>query len=288
MYTKRLRKKNKKNIVQSTNIEHLVRTTLKRRADKQNYIESVIPATNRKNEFEIFAYCSKSYEDAYHFVINSWTNLSNVSKVTIYTDWDLKSDNEKVITKQLFEPSNDWLIGTGRRLDVIKDYSEENKGSAKNILFLDIDCYIVRDVEEVFNRDFDIAITRLHTTESYANKTATAGLWFARFTPGYYKFINDWFELAKRYKEQGIGIKQYHISYVQYSFTTIARQGMGYKILSLDEKIYNSEHTIESMWYEQIQKYQPKILHFKGRRFRDISIVERALSLSFKKDQPHA
>ena len=230
--------------------------------------------SNQKHKFEIFAYCSKNYEDAYNFVIDSWVKLDTVSKVTIYTDWDLQTNLNKVQVINMFDPSNDWLTGTGRRLDVIKHFSKTNRGQEKNILFLDIDCFMVQDVSEIFSKDFDIAITRLHSREHYSDNTATAGLWFARLTPGYYNFINDWFIRAQQLKTVGKGIRQHHISYVQYSFTDIAKkQNANYNVLPIDEKIYNSEHTELTRWYQLITQHHPKILHYKGRRFRNQKII---------------
>lgn len=232
-------------------------------------------------DFEIFAYCSKNYQDAYEFVIDSWTRLPNMKKVTLYTDWGFKPSNDKVIVKHMFNESSDWLTGTGRRLDVIKDFSELNKTQEKNVLFMDIDCYIVRDVSEIFSFDFDMGITRLNSGSSYTNKTATAGLWFCKLSPGYFNFINDWFIEAENLKSKKIGITNHKISYVQYSFTTIAKRNTDrYKVLSLDEKVYNSEHSDLKKWYNLIQQFKPKILHFKGRRFRDSTITSESLKLA--------
>jgi hypothetical protein len=161
---------------------------------------------------------------------------------------------------------------------VIQDFSEKNRGTKKNVLFLDIDCFMVRDVKEVFTEKFDIAITRLNSKESYANRTATAGLWFARLNDGYFNFIEEWFKVAKEFKDLGIGIKKYHISYVQYSFTKVAKANTKrYRVLPIDEKVYNSEHTIDTKWLRMIEQYRPKILHYKGRRFRNEKLVDRTL-----------
>jgi len=237
---------------------------------------------NKPKSYEIFAYCSKNYQDAFDFVVPSWIRHESVSKVTVYTDWNYKYKNDKVEIIHMFDKrSSDWITGTGRRLDVIKDYSEKNRGTNKNVLFLDIDCYIVKDVAEVFQYDFDIAISRLNSKESHANQTATAGLWFARLTPGYYNFIEDWFSAATEFKSLGIGLKKHLISYVQYSFTKVARANTPrYHVLPIDENVYNSEHTLESKWYDKIKKFNPKILHYKGRRFRDEKMVEKTLKLA--------
>ena len=231
-------------------------------------------------DFEIFAYCSKNYEDAYNFVIDSWTKPSNVSKVTIYTDWDLKPASSKVIVKNMFESSTSWIVGTGRRLDVIKHFSDEHKNKQSNVLFLDIDCYLVRDVSSLFSNGFDIAISRLYSGSDYADLTATAGLWFTKMTPGYYNFIEDWFKEAQSLKNIRIGVQDHRISYVQYSFTKVARKLTSrYSVLPIDEKVYNSEHSDLNVWYTLIRQFNPKILHFKGRRFRDQNIIKRVFSL---------
>jgi len=233
------------------------------------------------DDIEIFAYCSKNYKDAFDFVVPSWIKIPSVSKITVYTDWDYDYKHDKVEIIKMFEPSSDWIVGTGRRLDVIKHYSYVNKGSKKYVLFLDIDCYIVRDINEVFQYDFDIAITRLKSDESHANKTATAGLWFARLSTGYYNFIEEWFKVAKELKKKKVGLRKHYISYVQYSFTEVARRSTkDYNVLPIDENIYNSEHSDISKWFSKIKKFKPKILHFKGRRFRDVNLVNHILKLS--------
>lgn len=236
----------------------------------------------QKCDYEIFAYCSKNYEDAYKFVIKSWTDIPTMKKVTLYTDWDFKPDNDKVVVKQIFDTeSSDWLVGTGRRIDAIKDFALSNKDTPKNVLFLDMDCYIVRDVSEIFTLDFDIAISRLYSGTEYSKHTATAGLWFCKLTPGFFNFIDAWFKTAQSFKDNGIGVENHKISYVQYSFTDVARTNTkAYKVMPIDEKIYNSEHSDLRLWYAMITKYKPKILHFKGRRFREEQIVKTSLTLA--------
>jgi len=239
---------------------------------------TIISDFKEGNTFEIFAYCSKNYKDAFNFVVPSWTKWDSVKKVTIYTDWPCKCKDPKVDIINMFEPDSDWIIGTGRRLDVIKKFSDDHGLSNQNVLFLDIDCLITKDVSHVFNKDFDIAITRLYSKESHTNKTATAGLWFARLNKGYFNFINEWFDIADEFKSLGIGIKKYHISYVQYSFTKVAKQLTNkYSVLPIDENVYNSEHTLADKWLEKIHKFQPYILHYKGRRFRDLDLVDKTL-----------
>jgi len=232
-------------------------------------------------DYEIFAYCSENYKDAYDFVINSWLK-PNITKITIYTDFKLKPHDKRIEIIPMFEnqKSEDWIVGTGRRLDIINHFSEMNYDSGKRILFLDIDCYIVKDVSHIFSKQFDIGITRLYNNESHTNNTATAGLWWARMNPQYQKFIDDWTRLARIYKNSKRGVRKHFISYVQYSFTDVARKnlnGKKYKILPIDENFYNSEHSNNTKWLAKVRKCKPYILHFKGRKFRDANLSRRIL-----------
>ena len=235
-------------------------------------------------EYEIFAYCSENYKDAYDFVIGSWLR-PNVTKVTMYTDFDFKPKDSRVEVIPMFKgnKSKQWIVGTGRRLDIINDFSKRNYNSNKNVLFLDIDCYITDDISHVFSKQFDIGITRLFSNESHTCSTATAGLWFARMNKNYQKFIDDWTIKANEYKRKRRGIREHHISYVQYSFTDVARLGLKtkkYDILAIDENFYNSEHSSIPKWLQKIKKYPPLILHYKGKRFRDIPLIKKTLNLA--------
>jgi hypothetical protein len=248
----------------------------------------IIPAKpyifEEPKSFEILAYCSETYKDGLEFVLPSWIRFNSVAKIVVYTDWKYQYNNSKVEIIPMFPKSNDWIIGSSRRLDAIKHYSEANRNNVQRLLFMDVDCYMVHDVSEVFNYHFDIAISRLNSKEKYANGTATAGLWFARLTPGYFNFIYKWFDAAEEYKQRGIGMIPHQILFDQYSFTDIAKsECKDYKVLSINEHIYNSEHSNNSKWFQNIVKYQPKILHYKGRRFRNNQLVKYTLKLAGEK-----
>lgn len=233
---------------------------------------------NTKQHFEILAYCSKNYIDAYNFTINSWTKLDTCDKVHLYTDWQFTPDNPKVEVTKFFTNCNcNWVTGCARRLDVIKDFSEKYKNSGKNIIFMDMDCYMKSDVSEVFDRDFDIAITRLYSKEKYTEGTASDSMWFAKMTPGYTEFIDAWVKLADEMKyKQDTASRT--ILYTQYAFNKVARQKIMLSptcdVLALDEHIYNSEHSDLKKWFHDIVTYHPKILHFKNGRFNDKKLID--------------
>lgn len=230
----------------------------------------------------LLSYCSYNYKDAFDFVIKSWIENVSFDKIIIYTDSDqLVYDNPKVEIIKFFEPSSSWIIGTGRRLEVIEDYILKRDEQYEYLCFLDIDCYIAQDFSEVFDsisNYFDIGLTRLNFGNDYSKNTATAGVFFLRNNEESKKFIKDWIDLAEQYKKNEKMIRDHKISYVQYSFTQIAFNSFhnltSYKILNLSEKVYNSERSDLNEWYDDIQKFNPKILHFKGNRYQNKKIVD--------------
>ena len=149
--------------------------------------------------FDIVSYCSENYEDAYNFVINSWVNNSLCNSISIYTDTDIiKSNNPKVKIIKIFDKSSDWLIGTGRRIDAVKNFSVNNP-KCPMFVFLDIDCYIVKPFTEVFQvmeNFFDVAVTRMAGRNEMAHGTANAGVWMLKNNQAGFQFIDDWQKTA--------------------------------------------------------------------------------------------
>lgn len=239
------------------------------------------------HNFDIVSYCSLNYKDAYDFVIDSWIKNSLCNNITIYTDGDLiKSNNPKVKIIKLFNKySNDWLIGTGRRLDALKHYIN-SKPQCDFFCFFDIDCYVVKPFVEIFDimkPFFDLTVTRLFPRTENSSITSTAGLFFIKNNQAGCDFISDWKLLSDKYKQEKRGVEPYKISHVQYAFTKMVMQGYDlrkmYKVYVASEKIYNSENSIDSRWLKEIERNHPKILHFKGRRWRNQNLVKRIFSI---------
>lgn len=51
-----------------------------------------------------------------------------------------------------------------------------------------------------------------------------------------------------------------------------------FKSSLVSERIYNSEHDDDEQWLKDLTMYQPKIIHFKGRRFRQPLLTEAVFS----------
>ena len=107
--------------------------------------------------YMIYSLCSANYRDAFDFVIDSWL-ASDAGHIRIYTD-DPSWKDDRVELKCMFEPSTDWLVNAARKSNATLDAVQTI--SAENIVFLDIDCLLTGDIGHVFEKDFDIAVTRL-------------------------------------------------------------------------------------------------------------------------------
>lgn len=236
----------------------------------------------------LLSYCSGNYKDSFDFVIRSWVENTTFDKIIVYTDTsEIKYDDPRVQIIKFFDPNSSWIVGTGRRLEAIKDYILYKNEKYDYLCFLDIDCYITRDFPEVFDaleNYFDVGLTRLVSGNDHAKGTATAGVFFLRNSLESKKFIIDWISLAEEYKKNDTMLREHKISYVQYSFTQIAFNSFhnltSYKILNLSEKVYNSERSDLDEWYDDIRRIKPKILHFKGNRYQNKEIVDAVFSIS--------
>jgi len=180
-----------------------------------------------------------------------------------------------------FQKNTTWIVGTARRLDSIKHYVLDTKSNYDYLCFLDMDCYVTEDFEEVFyplKELYDIGLTRLISQEDKVTaKTATAGVFFAKNNDQFRNFVFEWVSLSNKYKRNSKMTRDHKISFVQYSFTELVKASFHglkkYKMINYSEKIYNSERQDLQNWYKDIKKYNPKILHYKGNRFQDRNIV---------------
>jgi len=228
--------------------------------------------------YSILTYCSKNYMDAFNFSIDSWLKIK-ADKIIIYTDFDLKFNSNRVEIVKHFRPSKKWLVNVGRKIPTILHYLKRD--NAGQIVFLDMDCYIVNDFSEVFEKDFDLAATRFFSEHA---ETISTGVWFARANERVIEFMERWDRLSYEYKIQGRGMKIAETAYEQYSFSDLARKTykneLICKILPLEEKIYNCEHDNIEKWKEDIKEYHPKIIHFKKKSFTNKKFVTEIFKLA--------
>jgi len=220
-----------------------------------------------KNKYLIFSICTENYKDALDFTLPSWIKQDAVGKIVIYTDFDydtIKSNKLEIINT--LKKTDDWLEIVGLKAIQLKEFLETY--NPRHFVFLDVDCYILKDVSEVFSQDFDIAATRMNK-----KKPANSGVWFVKNTDKIKRFADDWILKQDEYKKNGWGIKKHRSSYEQNSFSDILhkehKNKTYFNVLPISEGTYNYEDDNMDRWINNVNKHKPKILHFKGRRWRD-------------------
>ena len=238
--------------------------------------------------YHIVSYCSENYADAYDFVIDSWVK-TKADRIFIYTDTDkIQSHHPKVLIIPFFQPSTSWLDGVERKVTSVCDYVSLIPG-IQSFAFMDIDCFITKDIGEVFGKIKDIGITRLLEKTPHAANTVSAAPWYANMTPGTRQFIEEWQRMAQLYKLRGKGVHDHKVSFVQYSMTDLLRAAYEgsrpYKVYPLDKKIYNCEDQEIDRWIRTIKCNKSKVLHFKRRRFRNKNLIDRVFQILEKRSQ---
>jgi len=219
--------------------------------------------------YSIFTMCSKNYKDAYDFVIDSWLRMS-VKHIYIYTDDpDWKSNNDRITIINLFNHiTDDWLINTGRRVFAAQDVV---KKAEERLIFLDIDCYLIRDIGHIFeDHSFDFAVTRLNRQ----NISVSAGIYFLYNTEHNRKFFDDWYKEQKLNYEKGKGVVAYEGSYAQIAFSDIIRKYYrtgSHKVIDLDVDVYNrkaGKPQQTDLIIEDLKQNKIEVLHFYARTWR--------------------
>lgn len=225
------------------------------------------------NNFTIFTICTENYKDAIDFFLPSWLKLQGLDEIIIYTDFDLVFPSDKVFVKNCISKTDDWLNIVGLKATLLDRFISGFKKT--NFAFLDIDCLVVSNFSQVFDLNFDIAVTRLYAPKIHAS----SGVWFCKASKQVLKFAKEWVDTQNHYLDRKVGIRPHKSSYSQRSFSDIIhrehKKSSYLNVLALDVKLYNYEHNSIDVWISEICKYKPKIVHYKGRRWRNRQCVNK-------------
>lgn len=231
--------------------------------------------------YQLVSYCSENYSDAFDFVIQSWLRTS-AERIIVYTDTAaIKSPDPRVIIVPHFDPSDDWLVSVGRKIQTVCDFVYTFP-KVTNFAFMDIDCYIAKDIEPIFDHKFDIAVTRLLEKTPHVANTASAAPWYGRMSPRMLQFVTDWARQAEIYKAAKKGVRKHKVSYVQYSFTDIIRRayqtGGPYTVFPAQKNIWNCEDQNDANWLATIREFKSYVIHFKSRKFRNPELAKQVFA----------
>lgn len=228
--------------------------------------------------YSIFTICTENYRDAYNFVISSWLNNTKADKIYIYTDdneWIVKEPRISLI--KILDKSNDWLKIVTNKTIVFKHFLNNTK--IENSIFIDMDCYIRKDLGHVFEKDFDIAITRLEQLKI----AVSTGVIFVRNKKKIKAFIEDWNNRQILLDSRKRKIKPRTCSNNQKAFSDLIRKFNSSKklnVLDLDVDIYNKKakpKRVNDLIKQEKSGKRIIVLHFYNNSYRDKSYVKQVI-----------
>ncbi len=224
------------------------------------------------NKYSIFSVCTENYNDALELFLPSWVRFEEVEKVYVFTNYEPAYRHEKVIYFNILGIENDWLKATGSKAFAMKEFLKRT--THERFAYIDIDCYLYEDISEVFNKEFDIACTRMNE-----GTTSNSGVFFCHRSPALDVFADRWMRLQKEKWNKGIGTTKHCQSYQQISYSEIVHSEYRNKtylnVLPVSKNKYNYESNDPQTWIRNIAFYKPKILHLKGRMFRDAAHMQK-------------
>jgi len=200
--------------------------------------------------------------------------------------------SKKIIPISIFDPSTDIGINCARKAEALQ-YILENT-EQENLLLLDVDCLIMKDVNELFKSDFDIAAT------GYGYSTnISSGFLAIKNNLRSKIFVKQWVNAqiqcheTERSRDQKTLSSLFKKYYKQENQKRVPSDGINIydpsdfkdkKFMLLDHVDYNfhpdgnQKYQIEE-WIKQIKLWKNKIhiLHFAFKTIVDDSIINRAI-----------
>lgn len=191
-------------------------------------------------------------------VNNTAPNFAECKDVCVST-WKGKQD--------LYELDAEYFNGhCTNKINAIK--SAHEKYPNENLLYLDSDVIMVEELsDELFTHD--ILTTRMVVRpERPYYKEVNAGVFLMKSNERTAKFIDEWFKLDKIYQQNP------DIPYPeQRAFNDLAYKGYDglreWTVGNLSENIYNFERDDTQEWMDGIEKYNPKLIHMKTKRWQN-------------------
>ena len=208
-------------------------------------------------EYSIFSICTENYKDAYDFAIGSWLQKTKAN-ITIYSDaqWPVKSPRVQI--KKIFSKSSDWGTNICRKAQASKEAFKEGK----NLAFVDMDCWLRGDLGHVFEKDFDLAATKL---ERKGN--VSTGVYFYRNNDKAKKFMDLWERKVKSLKNFGNRSKR---PLDQVTFSKTIEESKNMTIIDVGAPKYNRKISDTKRNPKQIKELEndnPIVLHFYNKSY---------------------
>jgi len=221
------------------------------------------------SDYAIVSLCSWFYQDAYKFVLPSWLKTS-ASEIFVYTSIELEKYS-RVKFRKIRLPSRNWLENVQYKIDIIEDSLEQIESD--NIVFLDIDCYLLSDLGHVFNRDFDLAVTTHSSGNNHWPEQLTkeythysSGVIFMKKSDVVERFIDEWRAMQNILSKEYLLGKWKSGSPNERSLTRLLNENPVALPLPLNPYNFKVTDLLRLEKYDEIitalKNKEPKILHF--------------------------
>ena len=160
------------------------------------------------------------------------------------------------------------------KIKAIKQCLIKHKG--QNVLYLDTDVMMMRDIDEsVFTHDI-LATRMVHRDDKNGVKDINAGVSFWRANDKTIRFCDEWLELDKQYQGKTKYPEQKAFSDLCYKYFDSLTE---LKVGNISERIYNLENDNLPMFLIWIKKYKPTLIHFKSKRWENEEVLKEVKSL---------
>jgi len=230
--------------------------------------------------FDIISFCSASYFSKLEKTLKNWNDQKNIENIYIYTDNEIVENQiyNKIIYRNIFELSECFGINCARKAESLKYFINNNK--FENILLLDIDCLIVKDLNNLFEENANIFVTIYpEVKEKYRTNNISAGFVALKNCDQIKDFINQWVERQKSL-HNAPSRDQRALSEL---ITNLYKNHNDiYKIKLLNGNVWNSHPCsggkgyIEE-WLHRIRINKPYILHFASGSIDSQDIIDKAI-----------
>jgi len=146
--------------------------------------------------YDIVTYCSKNRFDAFSIFARSWLE-TNAANIHVYCDhgycnWWSRWAKIGINVYPCFSYCSSAEAGCARKAESLKIHVGQ---IPSQFVLLDVDCLVRRDIEHVFDKDFDIAITVDPRSRQVRRKcNISSGVIFVKNTLSTRDFVDEWVE----------------------------------------------------------------------------------------------
>ncbi len=226
-------------------------------------------------KYTILSVCTGDYfYEAFDITVPSWFK-ENCEKIVVYTDKEFSCPGVEI--RPELNKSSGWLEAVGLKTVALNKFLSTWDGG--NLVFFDMDTYMVHDIAEIFNEHFSIAVSHLE-----GKATASSGTWYAKVLPRvncpFRRFAIEWLSLQYHHFKDGKGVIAHKPSYHQIAFTDLLST---LEVYYFPGEIYNSRRMMydgrgadkkHEAWKQDLDQRGAKVLHFIHDSWRDKAFVK--------------